>query len=338
MPQLITSVADIRALGDMFLGEERQAAIAKVVLQPDKFISLIRKFSDFKELVSLFRRDKKRIESFVCGSALSAIVVPYPELPRMLSDQIKAFLPPDIIQQVLEEYEGDQIVIDSSSLFLRLVALMDSPSDVEWYVRRFPDQRSVIEALVLEETRFDYLVNTIADAVELLRAFPERKAELVALVLKEARFRRLIEVFIPQGVLDDGGYGVEQLLVDIGPLVRALPGSEEALGELTYKVISTINPSALDDLFDQEKLSSLSKAFSGYRRFIGAVILSSRDERFVKLLNSDSWFVYGILKELPKCRAEVSVLFQHDAHAALSLVYCACDERMVINSASEGIE
>ncbi len=34
----------------------------------------------------------------------------------------------------------------------------------------------------------------------------------------------------------------------------------------------------------------------------------------------------------------VSVLFQHDAHAALSLVYCACDERMVINSASEGIE
>ncbi len=35
---------------------------------------------------------------------------------------------------------------------------------------------------------------------------------------------------------------------------------------------------------------------------------------------------------------EVSVLFQHDAHAALSLVYCACDERMVINSASEGIE
>ncbi len=35
---------------------------------------------------------------------------------------------------------------------------------------------------------------------------------------------------------------------------------------------------------------------------------------------------------------QVSVLFQHDAHAALSLVYCACDERMVINSASEGIE
>ncbi len=35
---------------------------------------------------------------------------------------------------------------------------------------------------------------------------------------------------------------------------------------------------------------------------------------------------------------DVSVLFQHDAHAALSLVYCACDERMVINSASEGIE
>ncbi len=42
--------------------------------------------------------------------------------------------------------------------------------------------------------------------------------------------------------------------------------------------------------------------------------------------------------EFPNRDLPVSVLFQHDAHAALSLVYCACDERMVINSASEGIE
>ncbi len=44
------------------------------------------------------------------------------------------------------------------------------------------------------------------------------------------------------------------------------------------------------------------------------------------------------LEMFQKHAFQVSVLFQHDAHAALSLVYCACDERMVINSASEGIE
>ncbi len=62
---------------------------------------------------------------------------------------------------------------------------------------------------------------------------------------------------------------------------------------------------------------------------------SKSQSAFKKIL---TFLGISTLISMLKSRFKVSVLFQHDAHAALSLVYCACDERMVINSASEGIE
>ncbi len=69
-------------------------------------------------------------------------------------------------------------------------------------------------------------------------------------------------------------------------------------------------------------------------QFYKAKVLAERQQ--VQQTNAANQ--YKKLYEAVEQENQVSVLFQHDAHAALSLVYCACDERMVINSASEGIE